>query len=99
MSVSIPLVTYLSILGLCILLSTNNCNFKMNNSYGSLYPESAYLRANIIPCVRAGSLFVLLQGRKKKYVECQKMFVLNYVYVGHLILSVLLGGMFECGDI
>lgn len=27
------------------------------------------------------------------------MFVLNYVYVGHLLLSVMLGGMFECGDI
>lgn len=24
------------------------------------------------------------------------MFVLNYVYVGHLILTVMLGGIFKC---
>ena len=85
--------------GLCPLLSTNNCNFKMNNSYGSLYPESAYLRAHLIPCVCAGSLLFFCKRRKKKYVKCQTMFVLNYVYVGHLILSVMLGGIFQCGDI
>lgn len=98
-SISLPLVPYLFILGLCTLLSTNNCNFKMNNSYGSLYPESAYLRAHIIPCVCAESLLFFCKRRKKKYVRCQKTFVLNYVYVGHLILSVMLGGMFKCGDI
>lgn len=65
LSVSLTLVPYLFIPGLCSLLFANDCNFKMNNSYGSLYPESAYLRAHIIPCVCAGSLLFFPERRKK----------------------------------
>ena len=79
-------------------LSTNNCNFKMNNSSGSLYPELACLRANIIQCVHTQSL-LFFKKRRKKYVRCQKVFVLNYVYIGCFILTVLLGSIFKCGDI
>ena len=96
--ISILTFTYLFILGLCTLPSTINCNFKMNNSSDSLYPESAYLKADIILCVHTGSLLFFCK-RRKKNVKCQKMFVLNYLHVEHLILTVMLGGIFKCGDI
>lgn len=65
MFISILTFTYLFIRGLCTLPSTNNCNFKMNNSSDSLYPESAYLKANTILCVRTGSLCSFAKGEKK----------------------------------
>lgn len=79
-------------------LSTNNCNFKMNNSSGSLCPELACLRANILLCVHTQSL-LFFKKRREKYVRCQKVFVLNYVYIGYSILTVMLGSIFKCGDI
>lgn len=32
-------------------------------------------------------------------MKCPKMFVLNYLHVERLILTVMLGGIFKCGDI
>lgn len=96
-SISILIFTYLFILGLYTLLSTNSCNLKMNNSSGSLYSELAYLRANIILCVHTGSLLFFCKRRRK--LKCQKMFVLNYLQVEPLILTVMLGGIFKYGDI
>lgn len=64
LSISLPIFTYLFILSLCTLLSTNNCNFKMNNLSGSLYPELARLRATVILCVRTGSLLFFSKRRK-----------------------------------
>lgn len=47
-------------------------------------------------------LFIKQQKVAYKYKqeeESQKMFVLNYVYVGCLILTFMLWGIFKCGDI
>lgn len=70
-SISIPIFTYLFILGLCTVFPTNNCNFKMNNSSDSLYPGLACLRADTTLCVHTGSL-LFFSKRRTKYVRCQR---------------------------
>lgn len=62
----------------------------MNNSSGSLYPQLACLRADTTLCIHTGSL--LFFSKRTKYVRCQKVFVLNYVCIGYLMLTVSTGG-------